>query len=223
MPMPGSLIGSVVRPADVFELGIDPRDIAFDVDSVFAQTMTLFVKLVNDRFGPGHLKYEDITSYYLADCLNLDAEVILELITLLIDKPIEVNLACYPGAPEVINQISRQTDILFVTARTTAEPIRDWIQHVLPEVDPAKIEVIATANHELKPGILLDHGKKYFVDDRLETCALLEQHGITPIIFDQPWNRADVRFLRVGNWPEIASLLDLTPGPKPLGSTLPKK
>ncbi|MBF0508738.1 MAG: transglycosylase domain-containing protein, partial [Deltaproteobacteria bacterium] len=50
-------------------------------------------------------------------------------------------------------------------------------------------KVIATADHELKPGVLLEHGKKYFIDDRLETCVLLEEHGITPIDFDQPWNR----------------------------------
>jgi hypothetical protein len=49
---------------------------------------------------------------------------------------------------------------------------------------------------------------KYFVEDRLETCYLLKDASIIPILFDQPWNRKPSAFKRVKNWDEIAELID---------------
>jgi uncharacterized protein len=45
------------------------------------------------------------------------------------------------------------------------------------------------------------------VEDRLETCLQLADHGITPIVFAQPWNRQPHPFPEVANWPELGGLL----------------
>jgi len=42
---------------------IDPMTVAFDVDGVIADTMTLFLELARREYGIAGLNYEDITSY----------------------------------------------------------------------------------------------------------------------------------------------------------------
>ena len=50
---------------------------------------------------------------------------------------------------------------------------------------------------------------KYFVDDRLDTCTLLNEHGITPIVFDQPWNREEEHpFTVVHTWEDLNRMID---------------
>ena len=76
------------------------------------------------------------------------------------------------------------------------------------ELDDAQIEVIPTGTHTAKTDILLDRGVSHFVEDRLDTCHLLEAAGITPILFQQPWNRAPHDYIEVSNWGELEALID---------------
>ena len=55
---------------------IDPASVAFDIDGVFADTMTLFVDIVHQEYRQVHLRYEDITSYMLDDCLDIPPEAL---------------------------------------------------------------------------------------------------------------------------------------------------
>jgi phosphoribulokinase len=41
----------------------------------------------------------------------------------------------------------------------------------------------------------------------LETCWQLADHGITPILFAQPWNRLPHPFTEVQGWPDLAGIL----------------
>jgi hypothetical protein len=46
------------------------------------------------------------------------------------------------------------------------------------------------------------------VEDRLETCFPLQEAGITPVLFRQPWNRKSHPFMEVGTWKELESLIE---------------
>jgi len=46
------------------------------------------------------------------------------------------------------------------------------------------------------------------VEDRLETCPLLERNGITPIVFEQPWNKKPHPYHVVRDWEDISLLID---------------
>ena len=81
------------------------------------------------------------------------------------------------------------------------------LHQTLVQVPPQDIQVVATGDHHTKLHYLLEHGIRYFVEDRLETCEQLAGHGITPILFAQPWNRRPHPFLEVSDWPQLASLL----------------
>jgi len=65
-----------------------------------------------------------------------------------------------------------------------------------------------TGVHTEKIPVLLEKGFKYFVEDRLETCPLLEQNGITPILFEQPWNKKPHLYHVVRDWEDISKLID---------------
>jgi uncharacterized HAD superfamily protein len=187
---------------------IPPDSLAFDIDGVVADIMTTFLALARERYDCGHqLRYEQITDFRLEDCLDLEPEIIHSLIRELIDRPHELTVEPFPQAVPVLTRLAREAPLLFVTARDRAGPIRTWLQRQLAQVAPSAIRVVAAGTHDAKLHYLLDHGIKYFVEDRLETCQLLAAHGITPILFAQPWNRRPHPFLEVAGWRELAGLL----------------
>ena len=182
--------------------------LAFDIDGVVADIMTTFLELARSRYDCGHhLRYEDLTTFRLEDCLDLEPDIIRSLIRELIDRPHELTVAPMPHAVPVLTRLARQSPLLFVTARDRATPIKTWLHRTLAEVPPVAIRVVATGDHDNKLHCLLDHGVQYFVEDRLETCQQLAEHGITPILFAQPWNRRPHPFLEVADWPTLAGLL----------------
>jgi uncharacterized HAD superfamily protein len=186
-----------------------PRDqLAFDIDGVVADIMTTFLALARERYDQGHhLRYEHITTFALADCLDLPAAIIDTLIRELIDRPHELPVEPFPHAVPVLTRLAREAPLLFVTARDRRRPIEYWLQRHLAPVPAEAIRVLATGDPDTKIHCLKDHGIHYFVEDRLETCLQLADHGITPILFAQPWNRHPHPFPEVADWTELAGLL----------------
>ncbi|MBW2435291.1 MAG: haloacid dehalogenase [Deltaproteobacteria bacterium] len=188
---------------------IDPASVAFDIDGVVADTMTLFLDIARQEHDINSITYADITCYNLAECLDIDPKTIDAVVTRILDGNYNAPLNPIAGAPVVLFELgSRFGPVVFVTARPYAGPLEDWISQAL-HLDSAWIEIIATGSHEAKVGILQQRQIQYFVDDRLETCFLLEAAGIQPILFKQPWNREPHSFFEVGSWFELEKLLAL--------------
>ena len=187
---------------------IDPSSVAFDIDGVFADAMTLFLDIASDEHGIDGIKYEDITCYTLEECIDIDTKIIESIITKILNGSHKASLKPIDGAPEVLTRLGKEhSPILFVTARPYLGPIFDWIQKVLL-LGPGSIEVVATGSFEAKADALLSRNISYFVEDRLETCILLKEVGIIPILFKQPWNRGSHSFVEVGTWGELESLIE---------------
>jgi 5'(3')-deoxyribonucleotidase len=55
---------------------IDPYSLAFDIDGVLADTMTLFLDIAREEYKIRNVKYEDITCYILEECVNIDPVLI---------------------------------------------------------------------------------------------------------------------------------------------------
>jgi hypothetical protein len=190
--------------------GIDPAAVAFDIDGVFADTMRLFVRIVREDFRHAGLRYEDITSYALDECLDLTPEVLSGAIARILDGTHRQALQPMEGAPEVVCRMSRACGpVLFVTARPDKDFIEPWIAGVLPPGHNG-VQVVATGDFDAKLEVLVAHGKQVFVEDRLETCFALARDGITPIVYRQPWNRRAHPFIEVGSWIELAGLMRLS-------------
>jgi hypothetical protein len=115
-------------------------------------------------------------------------------------KPIE-------GAAEILGRLCQiRNPILFVTARSDPDPIRRWIVEKL-FLEPSAVEVVATGTFDGKVDVLLKKNMTYFVEDRLETCFALQEVGVTPILYRQPWNRQPHPFVEVSGWKELESLI----------------
>jgi len=187
--------------------GIPLERLAFDIDGVVADIMTTFLDMAQERHGPHDFRYDDITTFYLEDCLGLDPRIIATLIRELIDRPHELPVNPFPHAVPVLSRMAEEVPLLFVTARDRPEPIQLWLNRTLAPVPARSIWVMATGDPDTKLHYLKAHAIEYFVEDRLETCFDLAREGITPIVFAQPWNRQPHPFLEVAGWSELARLL----------------
>ncbi len=188
---------------------IDPAQLAFDIDGVVADTMSLFLAIAQSEFGIGHIRYEDITDYDLRHSAGIEENVIWEIILRILEGKYALPLDPIRHAPEVLRRINsccRPT--LFVTARPEAGLISGWIREIL-RVDPDAIEVVATGSFEDKKEVLAERNICHFVEDRLETCYLLADAGIRPIVFAQPWNRKEHPFAEVSSWRELEAMIAL--------------
>ena len=187
---------------------IDPTSMAFDIDGVLADTMTLFLDIAREEYEITGIRHEDITCYMLEECIDIDKEIIEAIIIRILDGGHSVPLNPIDGAPGVLNRLGkRQSPLLFVTARPYLNTIHDWILDIL-QLEPESIEIVATGSFERKSDVLLSRNISYFVEDRLETCFSLKEAGVTPVLFKQPWNRKKHPFIEVGTWKELESLID---------------
>lgn len=203
------------KPSTPWKGPVDPRHLAFDIDGVVADTMKVFVDLARDRFGLSYLTKEHLTCYDLRRCVPAPSHVIDELICLTLDDEHTAKIPAMDGAAEVLEHLAQWGPLRFVTARVWPESIERWLHALLPRIDRRAITVIATGDPERKHAILHELKVHHFVEDRLETCHLLAQNGIQPILFDQPWNRMPAPFPRVLTWKELSHLLHLEPNEPP--------
>jgi uncharacterized protein len=184
-----------------------PSELAFDIDGVFADTMSLFIDIARENFGIMGLKYEDITEYDLCGLAGVDERICIEIIMCILEGRHSGTLKALEGAVEVLKRVNeRHCPTLFVTARPNADQAEGWILDKLG-LAPAKIDVVATGSFDDKQTVLRQNGIKYFVEDRLETCFTLNDAGIQPIVFKQPWNRKPHPFCEVATWQELEALI----------------
>jgi len=190
---------------------IKPGSIAFDIDGVVADTMSLFLEIGRDDYGIQHIGYDDITSYNLDECLDMDPDIIGEIVVKITDGNYPQPLKPIQGAMETLGKIGeRAGSLTFVTARPHLGPVGDWMREWIPAVSRDSMDIIATGSFNNKADVLLSKGKSFFVEDRLETCFLLKEAGIEPILFKQPWNRRKNSFISVNFWNELEDLIDFS-------------
>jgi len=187
--------------------GLAPETTAFDIDGVVADTMRLFIDIARDSFRVQHLRYTDITSYNLEDCLDLAPAIIEAIIQQIIDGTHAPRLRPIDGCRRFLARFGKNGQpVRCVTARPEAGLIRTWLESILP-LPADQIDVVATGSFDAKADVLQAAGIDVFVEDRLETCFLLSRVGITPILFVQPWNRCPHPFREVSTWEEIGALM----------------
>ncbi len=186
---------------------IDPKKIGFDIDGVLANTMQLFLDILLQVHGINHISLTDMTQYELSMCLDIDPEIIAAVNRAIIDGDYPGRLKPIDGAARVLKRLSAYGPIRLVTARPFPGPITAWMAELLPP-DRYAVEITATGGFENKIDILKAENINYFVEDRLDTCFLLQNHDITPVLFAQPWNRQPHPFEEVDNWHQLEGLID---------------
>ena len=185
---------------------IDPKRLAFDIDGVVANTMQLFLDILKDVYGVNHIAYKDIHQYELEACLDLEPEIITGATDRIIDGNYPCRLRPNDGAPRVLKRLHAFGPIRLVTARPYPGPIRLWIDRFLPP-ERYRVDITATGRYDVKHEVLKADRIEWFVEDRLDTCFLLQAHSIKPVVFAQPWNRQPHPFVEVENWGQLERLM----------------
>ena len=185
---------------------IHPGVIGFDIDGVVADTAGAFLRIARNKYNINSLSLEDITRFDVEDCLDIERQIVDEIFVSLLDEPLGAGLQPMEDAMDVLHKFAAQASLTFVTARPDKEPIAQWLQHFLKPGVYDDMRLIAMGEHDNKAGYIKNLGLQYFVDDRLQTCLMLADAGITPLVFNQPWNRHDHDLQTVDNWQAIHAL-----------------
>jgi uncharacterized HAD superfamily protein len=185
---------------------INPAHIGFDIDGVVADTGGAFIQIASEEYGLNSLSLEDITYYDVVDCLDVDREIIDEIFTRLHDAPLSSGIQPMEDAINVLHKYAEHAPLTFVTARPEKKPIDLWLKHFLRPAAYEKMRLVAMGVHDNKTPYIKDLGLKYFVDDRLQTCQKLAQEGITPLVYNQPWNTNGHHLQTVADWQAIHDL-----------------
>ena len=85
---------------------IDPNRLAFDIDGVLADTMTLFLDIARDAFGINGITVQDITSYELEECLGIAPEILAAITDRLLNGNHKAALKPIDGSPEVLRRLA---------------------------------------------------------------------------------------------------------------------
>ena len=186
---------------------IHHHELGFDIDGVIADTFRKFVEIARHQYGVS-IQYEDITEYDFRNVIDIDDESAREIIRRILDDPLGIGIQPIQGAVTVLKKLLKLGPLLLVTARPGREGILEWLEQHFEMKNTEDIFLEATGTHQEKLPILLDRGIKYFVEDRLETCYLLEEASIVPIVFEQPWNLKPHPFQRVKDWEELSRLIE---------------
>jgi len=185
---------------------INPAHIGFDIDGVVADTGSAFIRIASRDYGLSSLSLSDITDFAVEDSLDVDREIITAIFTRLHDDPISSGIKPMEGALPVLHRLAKQAPLTFVTARPERKPIDRWLKHYLEPAAYEKMRLVAMGVHDNKAPYIKELGLKYFVDDRLQTCQKLAEEGITPLVFNQPWNMNSHSLKKVEGWQDIHSL-----------------
>ncbi|MEJ2477798.1 MAG: hypothetical protein P8Y40_09915 [Desulfobacterales bacterium] len=85
---------------------IDPSSVAFDIDGVVADTMALFLDIARKEYRVNGIRYEDITSYLLADCLDMDPALIDAILNRIMAGEYASPLEAINGSGAVLSRIA---------------------------------------------------------------------------------------------------------------------
>ncbi|MDW7773489.1 MAG: hypothetical protein SCH71_11430 [Desulfobulbaceae bacterium] len=184
---------------------IHPAHLGFDFDGVVADIAEAFIRISSEDYGSA-ISFEDITHFDVEHCLDIDPGIVEAVFSRILLDSVAAGLKPMPGAVEVLGNLTEHTVVTIITARPDSGPIYDWLLSVMPGSVCKKINIVAMGAHDDKPRYVKDHGLRYFIDDRAETCRQLDKAGIMPIVFSQPWNMGQHSFSTVSSWQEIRML-----------------
>jgi uncharacterized protein len=192
---------------------IVPGEIGFDFDGVIADIAEAFLRIACEEHGYCAFTPDDITSFQVEQCLNMPFSLVEGIFNDILEDSLATGLRPMPGMIDVVNELAGLAPVTIITARPQRQPVADWLDNFFPASTFRKINLIAMGDHDGKLSYIRDEGLRYFVDDRTQTCRLLHDADITPLVFSQPWNRNKHTFQTVENWQEIRAMVhhpDLT-------------
>lgn len=157
--------------------------IGVDVDGVLANQVGIILPRINERFKT-NLVYSDVTDWKLPIKDTDIAKLILEYQE---DDSIIIGMETHPGSISIVNELFEkfQVDIVTARAKSTISATKKWLKN-----NGIKYDEFINTKEEGKS----THDMDILVDDYTGNIKeFLENTDGTAILFDQPWNKGEVR------------------------------
>ena len=190
-------------------LGVDFDDVLFNCDEALVQ-------FHNTRYGTSYSS-ADRSTFELQPVWNCSGEEVIARLDEFTETEFHERANAVTGAREALALLQEHYDIVIVTGRAaSARPATErWLEKNLlglyREVHFADHGGTGTARR-LKSDILRELGIGVFVEDAPHFAADVAGAGITVLLLDTPWNRAETPngAIRVRSWDEIVARLGIS-------------
>lgn len=184
--------------------------IAIDVDEVLADQLSSIIAFHNAKYGTA-LRREDFATYKFWEVWGGTREEAIQKTRAFHQGPRAAHIAPIAGAQGAIQELSRQHELVVVTARWNdiAAETQQWIEEHFPQA----FSQFHFANHYALDGspertkleICQEVGADLLIDDSLPNVTDMAHIGKRGILLDYPWNHSDELpqgVSRVHSWSE---------------------
>lgn len=179
--------------------------IGLDLDGVVAEFVEPFLVELRKEFDIC-VRRSDIISYDLAEMTGLGKPEFDRFLDRLAMSGFYASLKPVDGAPSSICALAKLYRICILTTRPQASQ-RDTVRWLGEHRIPYDSLVFCEFGNKVSKHDQL----AVFVDDNLEQAAIAAEHVGLVLLFDQPWNWANVmpsNCRRVAGWREAVSILE---------------
>ncbi|PIE58778.1 MAG: hypothetical protein CSA33_01110 [Desulfobulbus propionicus] len=185
---------------------VHPKKIGFDFDGVIADIGEAFIRLACEEYNHCGISMDQITQFDVERCLNMPPEIVETIFLQILRDSVGTGLMPMPGAVPILEEMSCQAPVTIVTARPMGDPVRAWLRYHCSGRVHRQVRLVAMGDHDDKVRHIKNLGLTCFIDDRVETCMMLTEAGITSYLFAQPWNQSCTALPRVESWADIRRL-----------------
>jgi len=183
--------------------------IGIDIDEVVAEFLESFLKFYNTKYNKEHRK-EDFETYQFEDTIGGTHEDAVNLVKEFGNHYFFENLPLVDGAVEHVKELSKEYEIIFITARHPMfkEKTESFLKKYFEEIFS---EVLYTGEAFAKYGITKadlckERGIKIMIDDNKLFANELAEKGVKVFLLDKPWNKnydKHENIIKVKDWKEV--------------------
>jgi len=184
--------------------------IFIDLDEVLCNFIEKFL-LFHNRIKNTNFKFEQVKEYHMNKLWGVSREEIVKELKEYYDSKEFENLSIIPGAKKAIDILSKNNELIIITARPNflKEKTEIWINKNFPN----KFSTIYLTNEgthneptEKKVDLCLKLGIKLVIEDSLENAIDCAKAGMKVFLLNKPWNQCEnlpENINRVYSWEEI--------------------
>lgn len=183
-------------------IGVDFDDVLFG----FNRAMAAYSR---DKYGTSYT-YDDIKSYALNEACGCTPEEVTRRIYEFYDTEYDCNGLPLVGAVEAVKELSRDNELIIITARPRKEGIFSWLEKHFEGLF-SKVIFSNPFHNDLdknmsKAVIAEKEGVGIFIEDAAHHANSLSIVGIPVILLNSPWNKEaklNDGIIRVDSWKDI--------------------
>ena len=182
--------------------------IGIDIVDVVVEFVIPFLKTYEKDSGKKY-KIDDIFTYDLWKPLSISKEKAIAIADQFYDSESFENSIPIEGTKEFIENVSKNYDVSFITARPLKlkESTKIFIKKYFPE---KQFKIFHTGDFfdqgKTKLDVCKDENISIMIEDNYKYAKYYAEKGIKVFLFDKPWNQnqeGHENIIRVKNWKEV--------------------